>query len=318
VSLDHYVSQVHLRKFYAEALDSRKMFAYRKSDGKQFICGSKDVCRIEEGSTNQFLTEPRILEEFLRKVEPNYDGACDAISREQFNTEDLFVLAGFAAFVIGTSPTAMRLGADTLTHLAHSEVELMDRMGKLDRAPEALGNKTATELIHEGSLRIETDSKYPQAMGISGIVGLTQAFSTFHWEILLNPKAGRFPFVTSDYPAAVEGLGRQVPATRIIPLRPDLALRIMPQIRPKGRPDLESDFRFKLTRATPTHVRSVNMAIVRSAENLVFSSINAPWIQTLVTKNKRYRLELENTRAQKGSGFLHLNSVIVREAASET
>jgi Protein of unknown function (DUF4238) len=318
VPLDHSVSQVHLRKFYAKALNSRKMFAYRKSDGKLFVCGSEDVCRIEEGSSNQFLTEPRILEEFLRKVEPNYGAACDAISRGQFNTEDVLVLAGFAAFVIGTSPTAMRLGADSLTHLAHTEIELMDRMGDFDDIPQELGNKTASELVHEDILRIETDAKYPQAMGISKIVGLTQSFSTFHWEILLNPKADRFPFVTSDYPAAIEGLGRQVPANRIIPLRPDLALRILPQIRPKGRPDLESDFRFKLTRATPTHVRSVNMAIVRSAENLVFSSTNAPWVQTLVTKNARYRLELEHTRTPKGSGFLLLDSVIVREAASET
>ena len=314
--LDHYVSQVHLRKFYAKALDSKKMFAYRKSDGKQFICGSEDVCRIEEGSSNQFLTEPRILEEFLRKVEPNYDAACDALSHKKFEMDDILVLAGFVAFVIGTSPTAQRLGADSLTHLTHSEIELMDRMGKLDRAPAELGNKTATELIRDGSVRIETDRKFPQAMGISGIVGLTQAYSTFHWEVFLNPKADRFPFLTSHYPAAIEGLGRQVPASRVISLRPDLALRILPQIRPKGRPDLESDFRFKITRATPSHVQSVNMAIARSAENLVFSPIKAPWVGTLVAKNARYRLELDHMRTPKGSGFLLLNSVVVREAAS--
>lgn len=311
--LDHYVSQVHLRKFYAKALDSKKMFAYRKWDQTQFICGSEDVCRIEDGSSNQFLTEPRILEEFLRKIEPNYGASCDALYRKQFEMEHVMVLAGFVAFVIGTSPTAMRLGAAQLTHLAYSELELMDRMGKLDLAPAELGNKMATELIREGNLHIETDKKYPQAIGISGIVELTRSFSTFHWEVLLNSRADRFPFLTSDYPAAIEGLGRQIPANRIIPLRPDLAVRILPQIRSKGRPDLERDFRFKLTRATPTDVRSANTAIVRSAENLIFSSIKAPWIEALVANNARYRLELEHTRTPRGTGFFLQNSVVVRE-----
>ena len=36
--LDHYVSQVHLKKFYSPALGDR-MYAMRKSDNHAFICG---------------------------------------------------------------------------------------------------------------------------------------------------------------------------------------------------------------------------------------------------------------------------------------
>ncbi len=291
------------------------MYGFRKSDDAQFICGSEDVCRIADGSTNEFLTEPRILEEFLRGVEPFYDRACTAIAEGNFDIDDIVIIAGFVAFVIGTSPTAMRLGAESLSRLARTEVELLDRNGILDRAPAELGGKSATELLGEGGLRIDTDVKFPQAMGISGIVGLTKSFATFHWEILVNTQSDRFPFVTSDYPAAIEGLGKQIPANRVVPLRPNLAVRILPQIRPEGSLENASDFRFKFHRVSPSEVRKINVAIARSAENIVFAPTNEPWVKKLVAKNRNYHLELEHAREAKGSGFLLLNSIVVQEKA---
>ena len=61
--LDHYVSQVHLKKFYAPALGNR-MYAIRKSDLKVFTPRSEDVCRIMDGSTNAYLREDRAIEGF--------------------------------------------------------------------------------------------------------------------------------------------------------------------------------------------------------------------------------------------------------------
>jgi hypothetical protein len=66
VPLDHFVSQVHLRNFYSPALGDR-MYALRKSDLKAFTCRSEDVCRIEEGSTNVYVKEARIIEDVLQK-----------------------------------------------------------------------------------------------------------------------------------------------------------------------------------------------------------------------------------------------------------
>jgi len=74
--LDHYVSQVHLKRFYASDLGGKKMHAIRKWDGRMFICGSEDVCRIEDGNTNAFLAEPRMIEEFAKLFEPKYNWAC--------------------------------------------------------------------------------------------------------------------------------------------------------------------------------------------------------------------------------------------------
>ena len=291
------------------------MHAYRKSDGAEFICGSEDVCRIEEGSTNPYLSEPRVLEEFLNRFEPHYTGACEALATNEFSADDVLVISGFIAFVIGCSPTAMRLGCASLERLVEAEADIMDRAGMLDPAPPELGSKTAPELLREGTLCIKTDEKFPQSMGISGIVDLARSFATFHWEILLNRYRGRSPFLTSDYPAALEKPEKQMPTNRIVPLRPDLAIRIIPQVRPAGRPDLPTDFRYRISHISPSEVTSINRTIVRCAESLVFSSVNEPWVRRMVQKNSNFSLQLEHTRIPKGSGFLLLNNVVAKEAS---
>ncbi|MEP7351428.1 MAG: DUF4238 domain-containing protein [Sphingorhabdus sp.] len=312
--LDHYVSQVHLRKFYAADANFRKTYGYRKSDGAEFPCGSEDVCRMEEGSTNQFLTEPRFIEDFLRKVEPAYDSACDSITARQFTFDDILVIAGFASFVICCSPTAMRLGAKKLEMLTHTQVELMEQAGLLDPPPAELGGKSATELIQNGALQIEIDQKYPQAMGISNVVNLSNSMASFHWEILLNPKSDKFPFLSSDFPAAIERPNLRVPANRIVPLRPDLAVRIIPQIRPAGRPDMNSDFLYKIRQISPSEVRQINVILVQSAEDLVFAPVKAKWVTQLVKKNAKFRIELEHSRMPTGAGFFLTDSLVVKES----
>lgn len=283
------------------------MYAYRKSNLTQFPCGSEDVCRIAEGSTNDFLTEPRIVEEYLRTVEPYYNSACDALSSGTFGIDDCLVIAGFAAFVIGCSPTAMRLGASSLTHLANTEVELLEAMGEIDPAPPELGSKTASELIRAGELVIETDHKFPQAMGISQFAALTKALASFRWEILKNLHFERTPFITSDFPAAIERPGP--PAIRVVPLRPDLAIRIHPIVRPPHQEDSLADFRFRVLEPSPFEVRQLNSSIVQSAEEFVFASLLDEGLKKLVKKYAAIRLELVNSRFSTGTGYKIFNTV---------
>src|ERR1700726_2476349 len=73
--LDHYVPQVHLRQFYSPALAGKQVHGFRKRDGHVFPCSSKDVCRVQDGSTNEYLLNDRAIEEFLKTVEPNYNQA---------------------------------------------------------------------------------------------------------------------------------------------------------------------------------------------------------------------------------------------------
>jgi hypothetical protein len=80
MALDHYVSQVHLKRFYSLALNGQ-MYAIRKSDLKRFTPNARSVCRIEEGNTNEYLIEPRAIEEFLKTVEGRYTDAVSTCGR---------------------------------------------------------------------------------------------------------------------------------------------------------------------------------------------------------------------------------------------
>src|SRR6202022_1896603 len=99
MALDHYVSQVHLKNFYSPALDGL-MYAIRKSDLKRFPTKSQDVCRIEEGSTNAYLSKDRAIEEFLKDVEPRYNASLAKLRENKMDQEAIASLAGFAADVV--------------------------------------------------------------------------------------------------------------------------------------------------------------------------------------------------------------------------
>lgn len=222
------------------------MYALRKADLVCFPCDSRDVCRISEGSTNSFLAEPRVLEEFLKGIEPRYSKACSSCADGTPTFEAVATIAGFVAFVIGCSPTAMRLGSVPFERLVHAEAELLEEAGLLDPAPPELDGKLLSELLAEGVVKVDVDRKFPQAYGITTLIDTQQSFGSFPWELLVNKYSARLPFVTSDYPAAIEPSGDPRIVNRVVPLRPDLAVRIHPKLRPEGQPDLPEDFRFRI------------------------------------------------------------------------
>src|SRR5712691_5447574 len=112
--LDHYVSQVHLRKFYSPALGNRLLYAIRKSDLRAFTPDSGAVCGIQDGSTNAYLRENRAIEDFLKTIEPNYNAALDKLSAGEVDRECVYTLAGFVAYVAAGSPAGMRIQSEPL------------------------------------------------------------------------------------------------------------------------------------------------------------------------------------------------------------
>lgn len=316
--LDHYVSQVHLKNFYASSLDGKKMYATRKRDLQQFPCGSRDVCRVFDGSTNLYIEEPRKIEDFLKEIEPLYTKSCEAFYNGNPKTKDIYSIAGFVAYVVGCSPTAMRLGSIPLTKLVRYEAELMERAGLIDDAPPELGSKSLTQLLDEGSVIVDTDQKFPQSLGINGILAQTNLFGNSEWEVLVNPVADKSPFLSSDFPVAVEdGIG---PVQRkIIPLRPDLAVRILPNPDITRQPlNFEfPQFRFKTSILSRSAIRVVNQAIVRSAENLIFHSTNEDWINPFIKRNAIYRLDIEHHAERRGTGWFIQNRVVYKKSGDE-
>jgi hypothetical protein len=140
MALDHFVSQVHLRNFYSPDMGGKKMHAIRKTNLRRFLCGSEDVCRIEEGSTNNFLSENRGIEQFLKYIEPFYNNSIDKFRIGTVDADSIFVVAGFIAFVASCSPAAMRIHGEPLRSMVEGTANLLDARGELPPAPKELGH----------------------------------------------------------------------------------------------------------------------------------------------------------------------------------
>jgi hypothetical protein len=301
--LDHYVSQVHLRNFYSPVLNGL-MYAIRKSDLKRFTPKSQDVCRIEEGSTNAYLMRDRVIEEFLKEVEPRYNASLAKLRENKMDQEAIASLAGFAAYVVTCSPTAMRLGTGPLKAQVEAEAAILDKQGLIPKAPEILGEKSITELLKDGTVKFTVDPKYPQALGIASILHHTSVFGNSPWEILHNDEEGS-PFFTSDYPVAMETFDINTPINRIVPFAPDIAVRIKPDIRLSGtKPDITfTRFNAARRRLKRADVLTINRLLVRCAEDLIFFRDDQEWVKSFVSKNRRYHIEPVTHKLPHGTGY---------------
>jgi len=304
MALDHYVSQVHLRKFNSPAFGERRLHATRKFDLFRFAPRPRDVCRIENGSTNAYLRDERLIEEFLRTVEPAYDPSLAKLRQRKADTECIHTIAGFAAYVSSCAPAAMRLGAGPLRGSVEATAAILDRQNLIGKAPPSLGGKSLTELLAEGTVRAEIDAKYPQALGISGILNRVSVFGNSPWEILHNDDPNS-PFFTSDFPVAIELRADQI-TNRLVPLAPDLAVRIMPDVTlSRAKPDLSfARFASRHRAVSGAEVARINRLIVQCAEEHVFYRDDQPWVAAFIAKNGGFRIDSVVTQARRGTGIM--------------
>lgn len=112
------------------------------------------------------------------------------------------------------------------------------------------------------------------------------------------------PFITSDYPVAMEIFDINVPINRIVPLAPDLAIRIVPDIRlSRTKPDLTfAKFRSVTRGLKRPEVLQINRLLVRCAEELVFFRDDLDWIEGFIMKNCHYRIKSVTKKISRGSG----------------
>lgn len=285
--LDHFVPQVHLRNFYIP--DLNRMNGMRRRDFHQFPCRSEDVCRIEGNSTNEWLEEPRIVEEFLRTVEPQYNRALSGFRSGAPTTADIYVIAGFIAFVASCSPAAMRINSGPLRGALDATANVLDARGELPPSPPELGCRTLSELLADGTVTHEIDPRYPQAIGITNIMSKVASFGNFDWELLISEDG---TFFTSDHPVAIEDTADARIINRVVPLAADLAVRIKPALDREPSTDFSfRSFSLQTRRLRHSEVRYINQLIVRCAEALVFFGHNAAWVRRFVEHQEGFRLD---------------------------
>jgi len=314
--LDHYISQVHLKKFYSPALGDR-MYAIHKTDLKAFTPKSEDVCRILDGSTNTYLREDRAIEEFLGTIEPKYNAALGKLIAGNIDAECIYTIAGFVAYVITCSPAGMRIQSGPLKNTVEIEAFMMEAQGLLPPPPPQLAGASLTELLSSGAVEVMIHPKYPQAIGISSILQFTAMFGNFKWEVLRNDYDDS-PFFTSDFPVAIEKTDDPHILNRIVPLAPNLALRIMPDLTlDKGRADFSfANFGCRTRTVDHTELVKLNCLIVRCAEETVFYRDDHPWVQPFIAKNRYYRIAPHTHKLTTPTGTLLVSTqrIVVRSS----
>jgi hypothetical protein len=302
--LDHYIPQVYLRNFYSPLLGER-LYAIRKSDLKFFTPNSKAVCAINDGSTNAYLKKNREVEDFLATLEPKFNEALRKFETSAIDNEAVYVVAGLAAFIATCSPAAMRLFSGPLKATVEAEAKILEAQGLIPQPPPALQGTSLTELLQKGSVKIDIDSKYPQALGITNILEMTKTLGGFMWEVLKNDHPDA-QFFTSDYPIAIEATPDPRVLNKIFPLSPSIAVRIKPNLQlDKEKTDLSfANFSCRYQKISRKESTALNRLLVRCAEDLVIWRDNHDWIKSFVAKNKRFRIETITDTLETDRGVL--------------
>jgi Protein of unknown function (DUF4238) len=187
----------------------------------------------------------------------------------------------------------MRIQSEPLKGIVEETTARMDAKGQLPPAPAGLGGATMTDLIRAGTIEVAIDPKYPQAIGTAQILALVATFGNFKWEVLHNHFDDR-PFFTSDFPIAIEETPDPNVLNRIVPLAPNLAIRIRPDItleKEQLRDSSFASFGYRRRRPSREEVARINRLIVRCAEDTVFYRDNHHWVMPFVSKNRHYRIE---------------------------
>jgi hypothetical protein len=305
--LDHYIPQVHLKNFNSSELKEH-MYATRKSDMVSFPCHSASVCRIENGNTNSYLVNDRSVEDSLKRIEPKYNSAVSKLRNNTIDQECIYVIAGFVAYVNGCAPAAMRQ-ISPIQNMLVLATNALDQKGVLTKSPPSLGSKSVSELLADGTIHFNIDPKYPQALGIDSINSGISIFGNSRWEILQNDTADN-PFFTSDFPVCIEKMPHGDVVNRIVPLAPDLAVRIIPDFNlSRTTPDFSfSKFNSVNRKLGRAEVGNINRLIVRCAEDFLFYCRKHEWITKFIDKNRHYRIETIVERKSYGTGLLQTSN----------
>ena len=312
--LDHFIPQVHLKKFSWSDPPGR-LNAIRKRDMFAFKPRAKDVCRVDHGSTNPYLKNPRGIETFLKSIEPNYTKAVDGLRSDKITTDCILVVSGFVAYVATCSPTAIRLETKPLASMLKEATHRLDAEGRFPPAPLSLGGRTMTDLLDDETVSVTVDHRYPQALGVSAIYKPLFSFGNFDWDVMVNAFHGELPFFTSDYPIGIVPSGGLPTLDKIIPLAPDIAIRLCPKTQSMDRktPSDFSRFRYRRVSLSRDEVEAINRLIIRCAETEVYFRDDKPEVSDVVRSNAGFRIENVIKSIRMGESMALVSTQVVTD-----
>ena len=288
MALDHYISQVHLKQFLRQS-DSKLLLAMRKKDQSTFTPLPRDVCRTEDGSTNQYLTENRAVEEFLREIEPAYEPCLARVASGELDWQSRQVFAGFLAYVQTYSPTALRMFDPTIRAMLERTMKILEDSGEVEPIdipdlPDWHG-KTVSQLTAEGKIKLDIDLRMPQAMATTQLSKIRHTLAASDVTVL-KPR-GPNRFLTSDFPSVILFHYQNKFAQRFLPISPKFGLIFHTHTSNEERDTASHRFVEIGERKT----QEINDEIIKAAEHLVFSTHMYPWLADRVRTFRKYRIE---------------------------
>ena len=150
------------------------------------------------------------------------------------------------------------------------------------------------DAIHNKKIGIQIDREFAHAQGMRALEGAINRYYCSHWLVLINETV--IPFITSDNPAILyyQDMQQQIAHT-YVPLKPSMALLITPDfnIDYPNSEDVKrytnSEDRFGVIKQS--YVEKFNEEIVKSAERIVLHQKKEDWIEQLVRKYSKWRVD---------------------------
>ena len=291
---DHYVSQTYLRLFVGADGD---LVPYYKN--AQVIVGKpqrpKSICFETEGDTNKYFEDTRILDKFLTAFENPWKNNILKLERGVLDANTKYELAGYISFLRSCTPTAKRFGQQSIAGMVEP-VAYKVMLSTLDKA-DYLSDEhkhTLQNAIQNKEIEIKIDREFAHAQGMRALEGAINRYYCSHWLVLINETD--IPFITSDNPAILyyQDMQQQIAQT-YVSLKSSMALLITLDTN-MGYPSFEdvkrysnSEDRFGVIKQS--YVKKFNEAIVKSAERIVLHQKKEDWLEQLVRKYGKWRVD---------------------------
>jgi hypothetical protein len=223
-------------------------------------------------------------------------------------------VAGFIAYLRICTPAGMRINVRPAEVAVKSVAIAMAKAGRLP-PPASFGGKSAADLLESGAVRPKVDPQYPQAIGVANYERSVAIIGNARWELLLIFQE-HDPYFTSDYPIAIEPQDGDGPINNVVPLAPDLAVRVILD-RKLNNPDLTfSNLTYVRRGQKRQAVLDVNRRLVRCAEELVFYRDNHEWVDRFIEKNRHYRIKPITKMVAVGGRQVRFASQCIQELDS--
>ena len=126
---DHFVARTYLKRFGDVESDGR-LYAYRKSNGAQFPCWPKDVCREWDGDINAAWLKrtPDLLGQIRKIFEPRWNAAVETLVQGACPPEHRLAIAGYVANLMTCTPAWRRVGVRLFVDDATAYLSFAKRM----------------------------------------------------------------------------------------------------------------------------------------------------------------------------------------------